>query len=226
MLLMKMMVWPLGSNVCALKLRHPGLPSPPPRPSVLFGTSLLYQITVTWKPNNIQASLSVWCNYITTITHRTHKIPIHLRRISEGCRKRAQLFALENTLKNIPKPALPSAAGRAHWTAVKLEMLPGVMHRHRHKHRAAVSSGVTRVTVKQWAARWRSAATEQMNRHTALLGSKIEAFIVCGLQRWGQFCWCITFKRNETNKTAWICKQWVWLGWPGHRAKYWENAPH
>lgn len=71
MLLMKMMVWPLGSNVCALKLRHPGLPSPP-RPSVLFGTSLLYQITVTWKPNNIQASLSVWCNYITTITHRTH----------------------------------------------------------------------------------------------------------------------------------------------------------
>lgn len=73
-------------------------------------------------------------------------------------------------------------AGCAHWTsAVKLEMLPGVMHRH--KHRAAVSGGVTRVTVKQWAARWRSAATEQMNQHTALLGAKIEAFIVCGLQR-------------------------------------------
>lgn len=80
-------------------------------------------------------------------TQNTHEIPIHLRRISEGCRKRAQLFALENTLKNIPKPTLPSAAGRAHWTAVKLEMLPGVMHRHRHKHRAAVSGGVTRVTL-------------------------------------------------------------------------------
>lgn len=147
MLLMKMMVWPLGSNVCALKLRHPGLPSPPTPLCTFWYLSPLSNYRDMEAKQHSSLTVSVMQLHNNHHTQNTHEIPIHLRRISEGCRKRAQLFALENTLKNIPKPTLPSAAGRAHWTAVKLEMLPGVMHRHRHKHRAAVSGGVTRVTL-------------------------------------------------------------------------------
>lgn len=165
MLLMKMMVWPLGSNVCALKLRHPGLPSPP-RPSVLFGTSLLYQITVTWKPNNIQASLSLWCNYITTITHRTHmKSPSICGGLVKDAGKERSFLRWKTpwkTSQSLPylQPQGALTGLRWNWRCCRCDaptptQTQSCCVRWRH----------TRHSVKQWAARWRSAATEQINRH-------------------------------------------------------------